>query len=355
MEMQPKLFSIIISIYNAEKYLEDTINSVINQTIGFNRIELFLINDGSTDKSLEICERFEMRHPDNITVIDNPHQGVSRNRNIGLQLAAGEYVNFLDADDKLSLETLENVHNFFEKEKHVKIVGIPVIMFEDKLGLHHKYHLIGNKTRVIDLEVEAFNYISAVSACFYRRDIIENVRFNETMYANENVLFNLELFLDNPLLGYLSEEEASYFYRKRKDNSAIMNNEQLEADYYLSLVTVYETIKVKIGNNPALVEEVMLYSLNTIINSIDEANMNDKIREDLKKTYQDILKEIDISKIIKPMFHNEFSSIVKKLAFLNNKPVKRIIKIQNNKIYYEGLELGFNYDELSDQDKELIS
>ena len=353
--MQPKLFSIIISIYNAEKYLEDTINSVINQTIGFNRIELLLINDGSTDKSLEICERYEMRHPDNITVIDNPHQGVSRNRNVGLQLATGEYVNFLDADDKLSLETLENVHNFFEKESHVNIVAIPLIMFEDELGLHHKYHLIGNKTRIIDLEVEAFNYVASVSACFYRKRILETARFSETMYANENVLFNLELFLDHPLLGYLSEEQASYFYRKRKDKSAIINNEQMQADFYVSLYTIYDRVREKIGNNPALVEEVMLYSLNAIINGIDEAEMNDTIREDLKGFYRDILKGIDISKIINPMFHNEFKYIVKKLAFLNNKSVKRVIKVQNNQLFYEGIELGFKFDELSDEEQELLN
>ena len=90
-------FSVIIPIYNVENYLEETIDSVINQTIGFNdNIQLILINDGSPDSSEEICERYKKEYPNNIIYLKQENSGVSVARNKGLELATGEIINFLD-------------------------------------------------------------------------------------------------------------------------------------------------------------------------------------------------------------------------------------------------------------------
>ena len=98
------MISVIIPIYNTEKYLKDCINSVLKQTI--NDYEIILINDGSTDKSKEIAEQY-CHDYDNISLINQSNKGQGAARNVGVVAAKGEYVYFLDSDD-----TIEN--NLFE-------------------------------------------------------------------------------------------------------------------------------------------------------------------------------------------------------------------------------------------------
>ena len=82
------------------RYLDDSIGSIINQTIGFNRIQIILVNDGSIDETEKICLNYRNQYPENIIYIKINHSGVSIGRNIGLKHAKGIYINFLDADDK---------------------------------------------------------------------------------------------------------------------------------------------------------------------------------------------------------------------------------------------------------------
>ena len=102
-------FSVIIPAYNAEQYLKDAIDSVINQTIAFDNIELIIVNDGSNDNSDEICQKLKDKYP-NIVYVKQDNKGASNARNKGLSLATGEYVCFLDADDAWNLETFKKVY-----------------------------------------------------------------------------------------------------------------------------------------------------------------------------------------------------------------------------------------------------
>ena len=94
----PKV-SIIIPVYNAEKYLKDTLNSVINQT--YNDFEVIALNDGSKDNSLSILNEYASKD-NRFIVIDKPNSGVSDTRNLGILKASGEYIACLDADDLYS-------------------------------------------------------------------------------------------------------------------------------------------------------------------------------------------------------------------------------------------------------------
>ena len=90
------LVSIIVPVYNIEKYLEQCINSLINQT--YSNIEIILVNDGSNDRSSNICERYEKKI-DNIMLLNKPNGGLSDARNYGISAAKGEYIVFVDGDD----------------------------------------------------------------------------------------------------------------------------------------------------------------------------------------------------------------------------------------------------------------
>ena len=103
-------FSIIMALYNVENYLNEAIDSIINQTIGFEEnVQLILVDDGSTDKSKDIAYEYEKRYPDNVVFLSKENGGQASARNLGLKYAQGKYLNFLDSDDYISKNTLENV------------------------------------------------------------------------------------------------------------------------------------------------------------------------------------------------------------------------------------------------------
>lgn len=106
--------SIIIPIYNAERYLKNSIESVCNQTL--QDIEIILVNDGSTDNSLQICEKYaSIDH--RIKIIDKKNEGVSVARNKGMELATSEYITFVDPDDEVEIDMYENLYMKICKNK----------------------------------------------------------------------------------------------------------------------------------------------------------------------------------------------------------------------------------------------
>ena len=96
---QEKIVSIIIPVYNAEKYLGYCLNSIVSQT--YKNLEIILVNDGSTDDSLKICDNYAFLDS-RVRVINIANRGVSNARNVGLKAATGEYIEFADADDVLN-------------------------------------------------------------------------------------------------------------------------------------------------------------------------------------------------------------------------------------------------------------
>jgi glycosyltransferase involved in cell wall biosynthesis len=102
------LVSIIVPVYNNEKYLRKCFDSLINQSLRY--IEIILVNDGSNDNSLLICHEFQ-KIDTRIKVIDKPNGGVSSARNAGLKLACGEYVGFVDSDDWIEPDMYEKMYS----------------------------------------------------------------------------------------------------------------------------------------------------------------------------------------------------------------------------------------------------
>ena len=102
-----------MAVYNVEQFLEEAIDSVIKQDIGFkDNVQLILVDDGSEDQSGVICDKYFEKYPNNIKVIHKENGGVSSARNEGLKHVLGKYINFLDSDDTLSPNTLSLVYDF---------------------------------------------------------------------------------------------------------------------------------------------------------------------------------------------------------------------------------------------------
>ena len=237
MEKQFK-FSIIMSVYNVENYIEEAIDSVISQTLDFkSNIELILVNDGSTDNSEEICLSYQKKFPSNIKVISKPNGGLSSSRNCGLKHVTGEYVNFLDPDDILSDNTLERVYDFFKKhEQEIDFVAIPLVFFGRKEGdhlLNYKFE----EQRVIDLtKTPDFPHLSAASA-FFKRDVITKYTFTDNLSRGEDALVINKLLLDKKKYGVVNN--VTYWYRQRFDNTSMLGSAKSKESNYTPLIKNY--------------------------------------------------------------------------------------------------------------------
>ena len=119
------LISIVVPVYNAEKYIGTCINSVLEQT--YNNFELLLINDGSKDNTLEVLKRYEDAR---VKVYSFENQGAGKTRNKGIQLSKGKYITFIDADDYIDADYLEILHKEIQ-DNDVLISGYKKVSLED--------------------------------------------------------------------------------------------------------------------------------------------------------------------------------------------------------------------------------
>ena len=145
------LFSVVVPVYNVEKYIEDTILSVINQTIGFeDNIELILVNDGSSDNSGKICVKYAKQYPKNITYVLQEQLGVSVARNTGFQYTHGLYINFLDGDDMWETDAFAKAMKYFDKYE-VNIVACRMKYFDRIEGFLHPLDYKFTSNRIINI------------------------------------------------------------------------------------------------------------------------------------------------------------------------------------------------------------
>lgn len=175
-----KRFSVIISAYNIEKYIKRAIDSVLSQT--FNDYELIVVNDCSTDKTLEKIKEY---NDERIILIENENnKGLGAVRNIGIEKATGEFIIHLDGDDTLFEDTtLEKIHSLIGEEKP----DIIYLGFKD-VGGYNKIHLstAENSTKKARLTCD-INF-SVPSKCWRREFLLENnIKFIESIYYEDMV------------------------------------------------------------------------------------------------------------------------------------------------------------------------
>ncbi len=292
-------FSIVMAIYNMEDYLENTIQCLINQTIGFKKnVQLVMVNDGSADSSHEICEKYKNRYPDNIIYINKENGGVSSARNAGLEVVTGEYVNFLDADDALTEETLENVYNFFKKHHdEVDLVSVPLVYFEAKEG-NHLLNYKFKETRVIDIMKEPDCFQMSISSSFVKREEMVKYRFNPNLKYGEDAELVNKIILNCGKYGVV--KEAAYLYRFRaSDSSAMQRAKKSKAQYldvlkYLHLELI-DVCKKKYGEVIPYLQQVIMYETvwKIIIRKVGEDTLTDEEKKEFLEIYKNIIQNVD--------------------------------------------------------------
>jgi glycosyltransferase involved in cell wall biosynthesis len=221
-------FSIIIPIFNAEKYLQDALASLLNQSLSFRKnIEIVLVDDGSTDGSAQICKKYVKQFPDNIKYKYTDNSGPGNARNIGLELVKTDtdIIGFMDADDYLSKDTLQKVSSFFKEYTSIQLAVIPLYHFEKTDSPHRLNYRFAKGNRVIDITKEYNAIHFHIGGCFFKaKNFLEDrsLRFNSTLKFWEDALLINTFLLHNQKYGVISG--AKYFYRKRADESSLVNS-----------------------------------------------------------------------------------------------------------------------------------
>ncbi|MFK5892033.1 MAG: glycosyltransferase family 2 protein [Pseudomonadota bacterium] len=218
------LVSVIMPAYNAELYINDAIQSVINQT--YDNWELIIINDGSTDNTLEAIQLF---FDERIVLLEQENKGVSAARNVGLDVAKGKFITFLDADDILPEESLISRVNYLNENSDIDLVdGIVVTKTNNMkkvINVYKPYYLGKLLPKLMKLDSRVFFGI-----CYlFNKRILNDTRFNEDMSHAEDLLFYIEIS-SKKAVNYGFVSKTIYCYRKGHI-SAMVNLTSLEKGY----------------------------------------------------------------------------------------------------------------------------
>ncbi len=192
--------SVIIPVYNCEKYLQECLDSVRGQS--YHNLEIIIINDGSTDQTQEIIDK-NLQEDSRIKTIRQVNAGVSAARNAGLNLATGDYISFIDADDTVAPDFIEKL----------------LSAFRDNIAYVRCATVIDDKPVIITDEKNRLLIRQVVTDHLYDARYLKNLRFKPFHYS-EDLIFNYELSLQNDR--FVIIDDALYFRRKNPDS--ISNN-----------------------------------------------------------------------------------------------------------------------------------
>lgn len=210
-----KKVSVIIPCFNQAKYLEDAINSVLNQT--YKNIEIILINDASTDNTKEIAKKY-LNKVDNFVFIDNKtNLGLSSSRNIGISNSSGEYILPLDADDEIKPTYIEKAVSILDSNEKIGIVYSKAEFFGVISG---EWELPAYNLKNFILENCIF-----CSALYRKKDWLKAGKYDETM---KNALEDWDLWLSFIELGFEPYQIPEILFRYRKHSYASMINKNFD-------------------------------------------------------------------------------------------------------------------------------
>ncbi len=209
--------SIIIPVYNVEKYLEKCLISLINQTL--KEIEIICVNDGSTDNSRAILEQFQLKDK-RIKILNQENLGVSQARNNGINIAQGEYIGFVDSDDYVDNDYFEKLYNSakkfnaevaagdLRKEKNNKI-------YKKRFNYKKEELFIKPADKIKNAYIPKYNYTCNK---IYKRDSLLNLNlpFENGRYY-EDILWSVKAIYY--LKGFVTVPNTYYFYNRNNENS----------------------------------------------------------------------------------------------------------------------------------------
>ena len=270
--------SIIVPVYNVEKYLDRCIKSIINQT--YNNLEIILVDDGSPDNCPAMCDEWAKKDK-RIIVIHKKNTGVSNSRNIGLDNARGDYIAFVDADDYIEKTMYEKMISELNQNDSNLVFCFYKYAYENKNGTKNVVennfdNFCKNLSLNYFFNIGYWNHIDYVITdnimgnvwrVLFSKNIIKNIRFREDVSICEDLIFLSEVLLRKPRVSLV--KEYLYYYLQRQ-NSVIHNFSEIKmlklikaykamVDFYSPLVNSNLLMGYKYHMYANMISDVLLY------------------------------------------------------------------------------------------------
>lgn len=311
--------SIIVPVYNVEKYLQRCIDSLLNQSIS--NYEIILVDDGSKDKSSVICDAYAQAHPF-IHVLHKENEGLGYARNSGLAMAKGKYVSFIDSDDMISSEHFSRLLESAKKNcADVCLGGTMDVYKTQKVANPHPFAgRVFNRQEIMEILLPSMlgydeyggNY-SGMSVCsgIYNREIIErnNIWFySEREYISEDAIFNIE-FMSHSNTAAVIDSVGYHYYHNSGTLTTTYKQERFEQ---IKKLFQYEMEIVKTLEN--------CRSLYSRIESMFLANLRVTIMQEIDHNSSNWWTS---RKKLKAMIHDECVQTVIKRYDYSNMPIKQ--------------------------------
>ena len=241
--MEPSKFkiSIIIPVYNVERYLRTCLDSVVNQTL--DGIEIIAVNDGSTDNSLKILEEYQSKYSDRMKVFSTENRGVSHARNYGLARASGDYIQFVDSDDFIELDMCEKLYNKAKENDYDLVICGRYNVYEREhinelnkeapklIYLNRGFTLQDNKYEFAQILPFPWDKL-------FKRKLLEGMEFPEKMRF-EDLVFVYKVccrvksvgIVDEPLYNYRRTSQGGFLQSFSEQTLDIVKAFRLVIDY----------------------------------------------------------------------------------------------------------------------------
>ena len=261
--------SVIVPVYNVEKYLEACIHSIEEQS--FQDYEVILVDDGSADRSPQICDAYAERDA-RVRVIHSPNRGVSHARNTGIDVAKGEYLQFIDADDLLADRNVLRDMMRFTADPELDLVSARCFHFRDGVPVHSRntdaaaYEVTTSSEKIREFVSKTMLMINIFS-----RDVIDELRFDTRITLGEDALFVAAAISRVQKAALL--DKVCYYRRLRPGSAVHTNYKQGDSEEgILVLQLLYKELHGKPGGD-ALYEKY----------SVDQTGLINKLSAEYKR------------------------------------------------------------------------
>jgi glycosyltransferase involved in cell wall biosynthesis len=232
------LISVIVPCYNQANFLDETLNSILNQS--YTNWECIIVNDGSPDDTENVAKKWTNKDH-RFKYISKENGGLSSARNSGLEAAKGDFIQFLDSDDLLSSDKFQKSIDAVEKD------GADVVISN---FIRFKKNLNQLKKAFCKLEEQTFTYESIllqwdrrfsipIHCGLFKRETIGNVRFNEKLKAKEDWFFWIQTFKSNPKVSFINENMAQY---RMHNKGMTKNNALMEENLRKAYLLIYNSL-----------------------------------------------------------------------------------------------------------------
>ena len=344
----PFAISVIVPVYNAEEYLSETIESVLTQTLDFEKyIQLILVNNATQDNSEELCLKYQYQYPNNILYVKlEKNRGPNGARMEGLKYATGKYINFLDSDDKWGHTAFDTLLRYFEAHYfETDIVAARIRRFDaiDEWDLRDEKF---TQTRIVDVAKDYMFLLQNLCSCWIKATVFQTVSM---AIAEEHIHAEDGMFLTEVIAkrqAYAVVKEAIFYYRKEgiREKSLLLGRFSDKRWYNH---TVKNNYLVLIEREKGRTGKLSLHAQNWLAVELCDrvsAKQPDCLTEEEFQQYRSMLGEVasQVEDHIILENRNKGVNELKKYAFLYLKygdAMSEHIKIRQGKFYFDNLDM----------------